>query len=112
MGENQANSDSKVFEVIIKLEKLNPAVKPGMSTSNAILINEVKNQLTIPLDAIFTEKNISYTYVKNGSAINKQEIKIGDTNENEAIVLKGLKENEIVFLVEPESAKANKIVRL
>lgn len=112
MGENQANSDSKVFEVTIKLEKLNPAVKPGMSTSNSILIKEIKNQLTIPLDAIFTEKNISYAYVKRGSSIDKQQIKVGATNENEAVVLNGLKEREIVFLTEPEAAKNNGLVRL
>lgn len=112
MGENQANSDSKVFEVMIRLQKLHPAIKPGMSTSNAILINELKDQVIVPLDAIFSEKNISYAYVKRGSKIDKQEIRIGLTNENEGVVLKGLGNNEQVYLAEPDEVKSDPIIRL
>ncbi|SMO47333.1 efflux RND transporter periplasmic adaptor subunit [Solitalea koreensis] len=112
MGEAQHGSDNKVFEVMIKLEKLNPAIKPGMSTSNAILISEIKNQLTIPLEAVYSDHNLSYAYVKNGSTIDKKEIKLGAVNENEAIILKGLNEKETVLLTEPESAKKLSIIRL
>ncbi|WP_159951214.1 efflux RND transporter periplasmic adaptor subunit [Polaribacter septentrionalilitoris] len=102
VGERKRGSDIKVFQVLVKLESTNKNIKPGMTTSNAIITNEKKDVLTIPLETIFSKDTISYVYKKAGFSISKQQIEIGDTNNNIAIVKKGLNENDIIFLNKPE----------
>lgn len=112
IGENKPGSNAKVFEVQIKLEKVDSILKPGMTTSNNILINQLSDQLIIPLEAVFTEKTTSFVYLHKGNAIEKREVKLGKSNDEEVIVLKGLQEGDEVYLAEPASAKDHKIIAL
>lgn len=116
IGENRPGSNAKLFEVMIKLNKVDSILKPGMTTANNILINEIPNKLIIPLEAVFSEKdgtaNISYVYVRSGSGYTKKEVKLGRSNDESVIVDKGLEEGEELLLTEPESAKDNKVHRL
>lgn len=110
IGENRPGSNAKVFEVLIKLEKVDSILKPGMTTSNNILINQVGDQLIIPLESVFSEKNTSYVYLRKGTGVSKQEVKLGKSNDEEVIVTKGLQEGDVVYLAEPASAKDDKII--
>ncbi|MRG47605.1 HlyD family efflux transporter periplasmic adaptor subunit [Chitinophaga sp. SYP-B3965] len=116
IGENRPGSNAKVFEVLIKLEKVDSILKPGMTTSNNILINEVPNKIIIPLEAVFSEKvgdkTHSFVYQRRGNAIEKREVKLGKSNDEEVIVEKGLEPGDKVMMAEPASAKENKIVLL
>ncbi len=110
IGENRPGSNAKVFEVMIKLEKVDSILKPGMTTSNNILINEVPNKMTIPLESVFSEKSKSYVYLRKGAAIEKREVLLGKSNDEVVIVEKGLEAGDEIFMSEPASAKDNSIV--
>ncbi|WP_341838145.1 HlyD family secretion protein [Chitinophaga pollutisoli] len=110
IGENRPGSNAKVFEVMIKLEKVDSILKPGMTTSNNILINEVPDKLTIPLESVFSEKSKSYVYIRRGNAIEKREVALGKSNDEVVIVEKGLAAGDEVFMSEPASAKDNTIL--
>ncbi|MGE7773904.1 efflux RND transporter periplasmic adaptor subunit [Chitinophaga sp. NPDC101104] len=110
IGENRPGSNAKVFEVMIKLEKVDSILKPGMTTSNNILINEVPGKLTIPLESVFSEKSKSYVYLRKGNAIEKREVSLGKSNDEVVIVEKGLAAGDEIFMSEPASAKENAIV--
>ena len=112
IGETRPGATAKVFEVNIKLNKVDSILKPGMTTSNNILINEIPNRLIIPLEAIFAEGNTSFVYLQNGNNIEKHQVKLGKSNDEEVIVEKGLKEGDIVYLSVPETAKEKKIIAL
>lgn len=116
IGENRPGSNAKVFEVLIKLEKVDSILKPGMTTSNNILINEVPDKIIIPLEAVFSEKvgdkTHSFVYQRRGNSIEKREVKLGKSNDEEVIVEKGLEAGDKVMMAEPASAKDNKIVLL
>ncbi|MCK7557648.1 HlyD family efflux transporter periplasmic adaptor subunit [Chitinophaga sedimenti] len=116
IGENRPGSNAKVFEVMIRLNKVDSILKPGMTTANNILINEIPNKLLIPLEAVFSEKengkDVSFVYHKSGAAIQKREVKLGKANDETVIVDKGLEEGDEVLLAEPASAKDQKIKRL
>lgn len=109
IGETRPGATAKVFEVMIKLNKVDSILKPGMTTSNNILVNEMPSKLIIPLEAVFANGNISYVYMKQGGSIEKQQVKLGKSNEDEVIVDKGLGEGDIVYLSVPESAREKKI---
>ncbi|MFD1161845.1 MULTISPECIES: efflux RND transporter periplasmic adaptor subunit [Hwangdonia] len=101
VGETKAGSDIKLFQVLIKLNETNENIRPGMTTSNKILIDKKEDVLMIPLEAVFAKDSISYAYVKSGLAIDKKQVELGPSNNEVVIVQKGLKENDIVYLNRP-----------
>ncbi len=112
VGENKKGSDIKLFQVLIKLNESNPNIRPGMTTSNRILIQKEDNVLMIPLEAVFSKDSISYVYTKSGFSINKKQIKLGDSNEDVVIVENGLKEKDLVYLSKPDGLEEKSIALL
>ena len=112
VGENKRGSDIKVFQVLIKLDGSNDNIRPGMTTSNKILTFEKKDVLSIPLEAIFSQDSIMFVYKKSGFSVTKKEIKIGDSNNDSAIITEGLIENDIVYLNKPEGYRKDQITKI
>jgi hypothetical protein len=112
VGENKRGSDIKVFQVLIKLEGSNTNIRPGMTTSNSILTFKRKDVLSIPLEAIFSKDSLTYVYKKSGFSITKNQVKIGESNNDSVIILLGLTEKDIIYLNKPEGLNATQIVKL
>ena len=112
VGENKRGSDIKLFQVLIKLKDSNANIRPGMTTSNRILIQKKENVLMIPLEAIFSKDSISYVYADSGFSITKKEVELGDSNEDVIIVTKGLKEKDVVYLSKPEGLEDKNIAQV
>ncbi|NMH89480.1 efflux RND transporter periplasmic adaptor subunit [Flavivirga algicola] len=112
VGETKAGSDIKLFQVLIKLNETNENIRPGMTTSNKILISQQDDVLTIPLEAVFSKDSISYAYVKSGLSINKKQVELGASNNEVVIVKKGLEENNVVYLSKPEGIEEKSITLL
>jgi multidrug efflux pump subunit AcrA (membrane-fusion protein) len=112
VGENKRGSDIKVFQVLIKLDGSNDNIRPGMTTSNKILTFEKKDVLSIPLEAIFSQDSVTFVYKKSGFSVNKKEIKIGDSNNDSAIITEGLLENDIIYLNKPDGYGKDQITKI
>jgi multidrug efflux pump subunit AcrA (membrane-fusion protein) len=112
IGETRPGATAKVFEVNIKLNKVDSILKPGMTTSNNILISEVPGKLIIPLEAVFASGKTSFVYLRKSGDFSKQQVVLGKSNDEEVIVEKGLAEGDLVYLSEPASAKDTKITTL
>ncbi|MBC8111185.1 MAG: RND transporter, partial [Verrucomicrobia bacterium] len=107
------NSDAKVFEVQIQVSQGDTILRPSMTTSNNIIAGTVKNVLHIPLECIHSQgDSLTFVYKKTAGAIVKQQVKTGQTNENEAVITSGLAENEEVYLSIPEDAEKKEIIFL
>ena len=101
IGEQLPNTDAKVFEVIIKLNGTDPILRPSMTTNNAILIDRIDSVTYLPLEAVHSNDSANFVYKKNGT---RQIVVLGETNENEVIIEKGIKAGEKVYLSVPENA--------
>lgn len=112
VGENKRGSDIKLFQVLIKLNKSNSSIRPGMTTSNRILIQKEENVLMIPLEAVYSKDSISYVYTYSGFSIDKRQVELGDSNEDVIIVKKGLKEKDVVYLSKPEGLEEKGIAQI
>lgn len=112
VGETKAGSDIKLFQVLIKLNETNKNIRPGMTTSNKILIDKKDDVLMIPLEAVFANDSISYTYVKSGLSFNKKQVELGPSNNEIVIINKGLNEDEVVYLSKPEGSDDKGIILL
>jgi HlyD family secretion protein len=103
VGEQRPNSDAKVFEVSVELNGTDPTLRPSMTTSNKILASVKDSTLFIPLETLHSHfDTVTFVYVKDGINTIKQEVIIGETNANDAVVLKGLKEGDRLFLSVPD----------
>jgi Barrel-sandwich domain of CusB or HlyD membrane-fusion len=112
VGEQKPNTDSKVFEVDIEINEKDTTLLPAMTTSNIIVAETLDNVLFIPLESVHNEQEVTYTFKKSGIGLVKQEIKLGKTNDNEAVVLEGLSENEEIMLSMPPNPENIELVRL
>jgi multidrug efflux pump subunit AcrA (membrane-fusion protein) len=111
IGEQRPNQDSKVFEVLIDVLTKDPSLRPSMTTSNIIHIDAFKNVLSVPLEAITTEKKHSYVWVKDGASYRKQEVRVGAVNDMAAMVYSGLKTEETVYLTVPSDTSGSELIR-
>ncbi|MCF8295659.1 MAG: HlyD family efflux transporter periplasmic adaptor subunit [Bacteroidales bacterium] len=103
VGEDLSNSDAKVFEVLIKLLGNDSILRPSMTTSNLIKIDNKENVLQIPLEAIRNNDSLTYVIKENGYSPVKQIIEPGVANDHFIEVVQGLAEKDIVYLSNPEN---------
>jgi multidrug resistance efflux pump len=113
VGEQMPNSDSKVFEVNIQVNESDTTLRPAMTTSNSIVANKLKDVLFVPLECLHSQgDSLTYLFKKSGASFTKQQVKIGQTNDNEAVVTEGVKEGEDVYLSVPKNAASKQLVLL
>ncbi|HBF21259.1 MAG TPA: RND transporter, partial [Cryomorphaceae bacterium] len=112
VGETRKGADTKVFEVEISVNESDSTYRPGMTTSNQILTNEIPKVLQIPLEAVYASDNVSFVYLKNGVSVTKKEVRLGVANDEFVIIEEGIQEGDEVYLSEPASARTQEIQTL
>jgi multidrug efflux pump subunit AcrA (membrane-fusion protein) len=101
IGEKLRNTPDKVFEVRIKTEGSDPLLKPSMKTINKIIVKTIDDAVYVPVECVHAgADSISYVYTKNGD---KQIVVLGDSDEKNIVIEKGLISGTIVYLANPES---------
>jgi HlyD family secretion protein len=99
VGEQLNNSDSKMFEVNIKLDHSDPDLRPSMTTTNKIIIQDYNNVVYIPTECVQTgSDSIPFVYSKKRT---KQVVLLGESNDKNIIVEQGLKPGESIYLTTP-----------
>jgi RND family efflux transporter MFP subunit len=99
----------KTFPARATLKNTEARLRPGMSASADILIESQPNALMIPLKANFSEKGKPAVWVARGQNFETRIIEVGKRNENDIVVVKGLREGDRVALENPaEVAKRAK----
>jgi HlyD family secretion protein len=110
VGEQSPNSDSKVFEASIEIEGSDPLLRPSMTTSNKIVVNEMDSVLFVPLESLHSkDDSIAYVFKKSGLKVVKQEVQVGESNNNEAIINLGLNQDDRIYLSIPSGMEEDEI---
>jgi hypothetical protein len=108
IGEVLPNSDAKMFEVQIRIDGSDEALRPTMTTGNKIIIKTYDNVVYIPTECVQTgADSIPFVYAKNRT---KQIVILGDSNEKNVIVKQGLKAGTSIYLVPPAEPEKFKMV--
>ena len=95
------NSKLKVYEVLIKMVQHSEKLKPGMTTANKMIVNEIPNVLYVPIESVFEKNGKKVVFVKNGSSFELREVETGDKGEDYIIIKKGINEGEEIALEDP-----------
>jgi len=96
----------KGFSARIVIDKIDPRVRPGMTSILSIPVASVENAMSVPLSAVFTEKGERFVYVKSTEEkFERRPVQIGISDYSFAEVQKGLTNGEIVALEQPSDVK-------
>lgn len=101
IGETLPNSDAKMFETQIRLDGTDPSLRPSMTTGNKIIIRTVDDVVYIPTECIQAgPDSIPFVYLRNRA---KHVLLLGDSNDKNTIVEKGLNPGVSVYVTTPET---------
>jgi len=107
IGEQLPNADAKVFEVQVKLDGSDPILRPSMTTGNKIVTKTIDNVVNVPLECVQSgTDSIPFVYTRNRT---KQVVLLGESNENNVIIEKGLESKSVIYLNTPEGGDRYKI---
>ncbi|MBN1108371.1 MAG: efflux RND transporter periplasmic adaptor subunit [Bacteroidales bacterium] len=100
IGETLPNSDTKVFEVMIKLDGSDLNLRPSMTTNNKIIINTFEDVIFIPTECVHTgSDSIPVVYTKSGL---RQKVTLGQANDKFIIIRDGLEPGTPIYIEIPE----------
>ena len=108
IGEQLPNADAKVFEVLIEVDGSDPILRPSMTTGNKIITKTISNVTFIPLESVQAgPDSIPFVYMKSGT---RQVVVLGESNENNVVVERGLPDGIQIYLSTPPKAEKFKLV--
>lgn len=100
--ENWFNPDLKVYSTDVSIEGKHDYLKTGMTAKVEVIIKNLKDVLTVPIQSVITVEGQKYCFVLNNSGKGeKREIQIGVFNTDFIEVKSGLAEGEKVLLNPP-----------
>ena len=107
IGEKLENTDTKVFEVMVKIDGSDPALRPSMTTSNKVIINKLSDVIYIPAECVHAGiDGIPYVYTKDKT---RQIVITGESNDKHIIIERGLEPDQEVYIIQPENAEEFKL---
>ena len=108
IGEQLKGYDSKVFEVTVQLNESDSILRPAMTTSNEILTYTFEDVIFVPLEAIYND-SLTFVYKNDNGTTVKQEVIVGESNDNQVIIEHGLKEGEEFYFTPPSNSSELKV---
>ncbi len=113
IGEQKPNSDSKVFQVNIEINESDTTLRPGMTTSNTIVAEVIPNAIFVPLECLHSQGDtLTYILKVDGLSYTKQEVRVGKSNTDYAIILQGVEEGDLLYLSNPPGFESKRLVLL
>ncbi|RNC83319.1 MAG: HlyD family efflux transporter periplasmic adaptor subunit [Balneola sp.] len=112
IGEQRKNYDSKVFEVTIEVNESDSLLRPAMTTSNKILIDQIEEVLHVPLEAVHAVDSLSFVFIRDGISPVMQQVELGLINDNSVIIHRGVSTEDQLFLTVPSDTSGIKRLML
>jgi multidrug resistance efflux pump len=91
------------FEVTLRLDQVDPRLRPGTSVRVVITGSVIPNVLVIPRQALFHKNGKSVVYVRLGDRFEQREVKVSNGSESR-MAIEGLPEGTEIALVNPDLA--------
>ncbi len=96
------NPSLKVYPSTVEIEGAQEFLKPGMTAKVKIIVDELKDVLYIPVQAVFVEKDQQFVFLRDGGTYRRQSVKVGNYNDEFIEVIEGLGEGDHVALRMPD----------
>jgi len=89
------------FDAELDLEGYDARLKPGMKCRVEIAVEEVRDALHVPLDAVFEKEGQVFCYVLGPGGPRPRAVRTGRSSADYVEILEGLAEGEAVTLYDP-----------
>ncbi|MEX0978150.1 MAG: HlyD family efflux transporter periplasmic adaptor subunit [Pirellulales bacterium] len=93
----------KEYAAIVAIESDPAGLRPGMTTAVEILVDNLKDVLSIPVQSLIEQKRKFFCWVNGPTGIEKREITVGLGNNTRVQVLSGIQDGDAVLLNPRES---------
>ena len=101
--EEKERRGAKFFGVTVQIDGSEPRLRPGMSATVEIDVEERPRALYVPLEAVFEKDGRHVCYVVQRGRLREREVAIGSTNRDFVVIEKGLEKGERVALRDPSA---------
>ena len=97
-----ANPNQRLYRTDIAIEDGSGEMRPGMSCSIEVLVDQLEDALHVPVQSVFRHdsKNVAFVATGDGS-YEPRDVEVGRYNDRWVEVLSGLSEGEVVLLSPP-----------
>lgn len=96
-----SNPDLRVYRTVVRVHERDPRVRPGMSCSVEILVDELDDALYVPVQCVFFDAAGAVCFVAGGGEVEKRPVTVGANNGRQVVIESGLEEGEVVLLSAP-----------
>ena len=101
--EEKERRGTKFFGVTVQIEGSEPRLRPGMSATVEIEVEERARALYVPLEAVFEKDGRHVCYVVQRGRLREREVAIGSSNRDFAVIERGLEAGDRVALRDPSA---------
>ncbi len=102
---NGKKSAIKMFDMEASIEKTDSMPQSDFTTNCKIVLDYIPDTIVVPNIAVFHQDTIDVVFVKTKRGFEKREVQLGKTSSKESIVEKGLEQDEVIALAEPNKNK-------
>jgi HlyD family secretion protein len=99
--EEWLNPDLKVYATDVSIDGTHDFLKTGMSAKVEILINELKDVISVPIQAVLNVGGKKVCFVSTASGTEQRQIETGAFNDSFVEIKSGLAEGDKVLLNPP-----------
>ncbi|MDR3636216.1 MAG: HlyD family efflux transporter periplasmic adaptor subunit [Isosphaeraceae bacterium] len=92
------SSDVKVYTTLVAIDKGLAGLRPGMTANVEILITELEDVLSVPVQCILQYSGKDHLAVRTENGFTWRDVKLGISNDKHVEVKEGLKSGEVVAL--------------
>jgi HlyD family secretion protein len=96
-----ANPEVRVYKTKIRVLSQDPRIRPGMSCSIEIFVDEIEDAVQVPVQAIFLDAGSPIVFASQASGFEKRAVTVGQNNGKWVEVLSGVSSGDVVAMAPP-----------
>jgi HlyD family secretion protein len=93
-----SNPNLRLYRCEVAIESESPGMRPGMSCSVEVLIEELADALYIPVQCVFRDGVRNVCFVAGADGVEHREVRVGRYTELWVQILEGVRDGETVLL--------------
>jgi HlyD family secretion protein len=105
-----ANPNLRLYRCDIDIVGADPRMRPGMSCSLEIIVEEIPDATFVPVQSIFLSGGEPVTFVAKGREAEMRPVRVGRNNAAWVQILEGLEPGETVLLSQPPGSRLESAV--
>lgn len=97
-------SGAKVFDVTLRVHESDLRLKPGLTATADIVLNQYDDVLYVPVESIFFDADKKpLVYLRQGSKNTPRHVSIGESNDRYVVIKDGLQEGDEILQARPKT---------